>query len=82
MTIGNLVGSFAFHIVTFQSCMASDKSLSTIVKSFNHVDQEKNKTKLGNSIMIEPQVKQENIMHRKVMINYSLMHCLVPSNLL
>jgi hypothetical protein len=33
MAIGKVFGSFAFHIVTFQSCMASDETLSTMVTS-------------------------------------------------
>jgi hypothetical protein len=33
MTIGKVFGSFAFHIVTFQSCMASDETLLKMVTS-------------------------------------------------
>jgi penicillin V acylase-like amidase (Ntn superfamily) len=37
---------------------------------------------LGDSVMIEPKVGQESIMHRKVMTSSPLMHCTVPLNLL
>jgi hypothetical protein len=37
MTIGKVFGSFAFHIVTFQSCMASDEIVSTIVTSHSRL---------------------------------------------
>jgi hypothetical protein len=35
MTIGKMFGSFAFHIMTFQSCMASGEILSIAVT--NHL---------------------------------------------
>jgi len=57
-------------------------SFNSSHKSFSVADQEKDKTELGNSVMIEPKVGQESIMHRKVMTSSPLMHCTVPLNLL
>jgi hypothetical protein len=40
-------------------------SFNSSHKPFSVADQEKDKTELGNSVMIEPKVGQESIMHRK-----------------